>query len=212
MTGKLIDQSFKELVDAISYRSAAPGGGSVAAAAGAMGAGLISMACKFTLINEKYKEHWDEFEGILNDIEQYRSELFDLIDRDSQIYTGIITIRGSKSTLIEKLGEDEYNTRLHTAYRRATEIPLKTAGLSLKVLRSAKVVAEKGNMNTITDTGVGAQLAYAGAIGGVFNVKINLKEINDETYTLNMDKIITEIEDVSISLLKMIMEVVNSNL
>jgi formiminotetrahydrofolate cyclodeaminase len=212
MTVNIIEQPFFELIDSVSSKSAAPGGGSVAAAAGALGAGLITMSCKFTIDNEKYREHWDEFKVILHDVEKYRNELIELIDKDAKVYTGIVNIQSSKNTIIEKIGEEEYNQRLLTAYRHASEIPLQTAGLSLKILRSSKVVAEKGNINTITDTGVGAQMAYAGAIGGIFNVKINLKSIKDETYKLNMESIIVEIEDVSLNLLKIVMDIVNSRL
>jgi formiminotetrahydrofolate cyclodeaminase len=212
MTIKLINQSITDFIESVSTGSAVPGGGSVAAAAGAFGAGLISMSCNLTVGNDNYKSQWDEFTNILVDVESYRRELLELVDKDYQVYNGIVNIRKAKDTLIQKIGEYEYKDRLQTAYKHAAEIPLKTAGLSLKSLRYSKIVAEKGNVNTISDTGVGAQLCYAGVVGGLFNVKINLKSITDETYKLNMENIVSEIEDVSLSLVKITMLTVEKKL
>jgi formiminotetrahydrofolate cyclodeaminase len=212
MNEKLIDKPFKQLIDSISSKSAAPGGGSVAAAAGAFGAGLIEMSCKLTIGNETYLEQWEEFTEILEKVESYRKELTELIDKDSQIYTGIVNIRKSKNDLIDKIGEYDYNIRLQTAYKHAAEIPLQTAGISLKTLRISTLVADKGNVNSVTDTGVGAQMAYAGVVGGLLNIKTNLNSIRDETYKLNMEKIINEIEEVSLTLLNIAMDSVNSKL
>ena len=88
MSEQLIEKPFNELVDSVSSRSAAPGGGSIAAAAGALGAGLVAMACKFTIGNEKYQDQWDEFTKILAEVEKYRLELIELVDKDSEAYNG----------------------------------------------------------------------------------------------------------------------------
>lgn len=182
MSEQLIEKPFKELVDSVSSKSAAPGGGSIAAAAGALGAGLVAMACKFTIGNEKYQDHWDEFQVLLDEVEKYRMELIELVDKDSEAYNGIVEVFKSKKAIISEQGEQEFKDRLQLAYKYAAEVPLNTAESSFEVLKRSKTVAEKGNVNTISDTGVGAQMAYAGVIGGILNVEINLKSIENENY------------------------------
>ena len=143
MSEQLIEKPFNELVDSVSSRSAAPGGGSIAAAAGALGAGLVAMACKFTIGNEKYQDQWDEFTKILAEVEKYRLELIELVDKDSEAYNGIVEVFKAKNTIIDEQGEQEFQNRLQLAYKHAADVPLNTAESSFEVLKRSRTVAEK---------------------------------------------------------------------
>lgn len=209
MTEQLIDKPFKELVDAVSTKSAAPGGGSIAAAAGAFGAGLIAMVCRFTIGNDKYQEHWAEFEKILGDVETLRNDLVELVDKDSEAYNNIVLTFKSKSEISD---EQSFQIKLQRAYQHAAEVPLSTAEKSYEVLKLARIAVEKGNENTITDAGVGAQMAFAGIVGAGLNVKINLKSIEDEKYCTEINKKITELEREAHNLIEQLMETVHASL
>jgi formiminotetrahydrofolate cyclodeaminase len=189
MTEQLVDKPFKELVDSVSTKSAAPGGGSIAAAAGAFGAGLVAMVCRFTIGKDKYQVHWSEFEEILTKVETLQTELVGLIDKDSEAYNEIVKTFRSKSEFDD---ENAFQAKVQAAYKYAAEVPLSTAQRSFEVLKLAKIAVEKGNENTITDAGVGAQMAYAGVVGGMLNVKINLGSIENEEFKLKTASTISE--------------------
>ena len=209
MTEQLIDKTFQELVDAVSSKSATPGGGSIAAAAGALGAGLIAMVCRFTIGNKKYQEHWDEFEKILSDVEILRNELVELVDKDSEAYNDIVLTFKLKSEVSD---EQSFQTKLQAAYQHAAEVPLSTSEKSFEVLKLARIAVEKGNENTITDAGVGAQMAFAGIVGAGLNVKINLKSIEDENFKTKISSEILELEKTARLILAKITENVNGKL
>ncbi len=209
MTKQLIDKPFKELINTVSSKSAAPGGGSIAAAAGAFGAGLIAMVCRFTIGKEKYQEHWSEFETILRDVETLRNELVELIDKDSEAYNEIVTIFKSRSEFSD---ESAFQAKLQEAYKYAAEVPLSTAEKSFEVLKFTKIAVEKGNENTITDAGVGAQMAYAGTVGAILNVKINLESIENEEFKLKITNIVSKLADESKTVITTIMKTIESRL
>jgi formiminotetrahydrofolate cyclodeaminase len=212
MSEQLIEKPFKELVDSVSSKSAAPGGGSIAAAAGALGAGLVVMSCRFTIGNEKYQAQWDEFQKIIDEVEKYRIQLLELVDKDSEAYNGIVEVYKAKKKIIAEQGEQDFQYKLQLAYKHAAEVPLNTAESSLEVLKRSKTVAENGNVNTITDTGVGAQMAFTGVIGAILNVEINLKSIEDENYKQMVFEQTKMLKDSAIKLLEEIMNVVNSQM
>jgi glutamate formiminotransferase/formiminotetrahydrofolate cyclodeaminase len=77
---------------------------------------------------------------------------------------------------------------MQNGLKEAVAVPYHTAVESEKAIEIAKMVAELGNPNSITDVGVGAQMAFAGVMGGIYNVLINLKDIKDEEFKSKMKK------------------------
>jgi glutamate formiminotransferase/formiminotetrahydrofolate cyclodeaminase len=189
----LVGMKVSDFVDEVSRESPAPGGGSIAALAGAMGASLCSMVCNLTA-NKRGNCNVDE---ILNETaekcQQIKSALVGAVDADTKAFEGIMkTWRLPSNTVQEKQTKHQ---ALQTALKQAVQVPLETATLSLKAVQIAETVAQYGNPSAITDVGTGAQIAFAGLKGGIYNILINLKDIEDECFSNEMRQQCTELQE-----------------
>jgi formiminotetrahydrofolate cyclodeaminase len=197
--------SFKDLLEDISSRSPAPGGGSVAALSGCFGASLISMVCNLTIGKKRYKDVEEEFKIILGESQELRGVLLDLSNKDILAFNEVMAAY--------KLPDGEEKTKaLEKAYQNAASVPHETAVNCLRLIELAKVTARSGNKNTISDSAVGALMAFAGVKGAILNVKINLKYIEDAEFKSKLTNEITAIENKGHNILKEIMNNVDSEL
>ncbi len=203
-TGPLASLTVKGFLDELASSSPAPGGGSVAALSGALGAALSSMVCNLTIGKEKHKDVEAEIKEIVKTSESLRKQLIFLIDEDTTAFNDVI-----KAFKMPKESDEQKKKRseaIQKGYKKAAQVPMKTAQTCLNVLDAALVVAQKGNPNSITDAGVSALMAKAGVESALFNVKINLESIKDETYvdaTLKeIDTILKASEKKTIEILK----------
>lgn len=177
---KLVDMRLRDFVDELSSDSPAPGGGSVAALAGALSSALSSMVCNLTIGREKYKDVEQDMERILDRVEDMKRRFMDLIDRDTEAFNKVMeALKLPKETDEEKRIRKE---KIQDALKGAALVPLETARMCAEMIELCKEVAEKGNKNSITDVGVAAIMAKAGLESAILNVKINLKSINDEKF------------------------------
>lgn len=170
----------EEFFNDVASSSPAPGGGSVASAAGALGAALTSMVSRLTMTKKKYKEVHDEISAILARSEALRKELMELIVKDKEAFDRVMA-----AGKMPKGTEDEVKQRamqIEDATKGAALVPLKVAEKSLEVLSLVKVVAEKGNVSSITDAGVGALMAKAAMDGALLNVRINIAGLEDRDF------------------------------
>ena len=177
---KLIEMKLKDFIDELSSDSPAPGGGSVAALAGALSSALSSMVCNLTIGKEKYKDVEYDMEKILDRVEDIRERFMELIDRDTEAFNKVMdAFKLPKNTEEEKKIRKE---KIQDALKGAALVPLETARMCAEMIELCKEIAEKGNKNSITDVGVAAIMAKAGLESAILNVKINLKSINDENF------------------------------
>jgi formiminotetrahydrofolate cyclodeaminase len=154
-----------------------PGGGSVAALAGACAAALCEMVCRLTLSNAKLGEAWPAMQEIKVEAVRLRMRLQDLVDEDADAYAGVIAARHlPKDTLDEQAAR---KAAVQAALLYSARVPLRTlesiGGLAELVERTA----ELGNPSCITDAGSAAALVRAGANASAWNVRINLASIAD---------------------------------
>ena len=162
----------------LSEATPSPGGGTAAAAAGAMGASLLVMVCGLTREKKKHQEHWRELADIQAELAGLRDSLLVLASKDAESYDMVMeTARRRKSD-----PSAEAAKACDNAVREATEVPRRTAGASLKVLELAVRVAELGSRTATSDTGVGIRLAEVGVRGAAMNILINLKDSTDPKY------------------------------
>ena len=180
----LVEMKVNDFADEVSRESPAPGGGSIAALAGALGASLFSMVSNLTAS----KPGSQEIDKILFDAAEKAQELKDAlikaVDDDTNAFNSYMDARRlPKATSEEKTAREE---AMQKGLKEAVHVPLNTAKLSLEAMKLAKVVLEYGNPNSITDVGVGAHIARTGVIGGIYNVLINLKDITDEGFNSEM--------------------------
>jgi len=188
-SGPLASMTVKGFLSELASSSPAPGGGSVAALAGSLGAALTSMVCHLTIGKEKYADVQGEIKETLASSETLRQRLLLLIDRDTDAFNEVM-----KAFKLPKETEDQRAKRsqaIQEGYKAASMVPLETAKTCAATLDTALLAAKKGNRNSITDAGVAALLGSAGVHAAVLNVAINLSSIKEKTF---VEKIATELE------------------
>ena len=173
-------------LDELASDSPTPGGGSVAALAGALGASLESMVANLTIGKKKYVEVEDEMKETLQRTETLRLELAQMIDEDAAAFDRVMAaLKMPKETDDQKASRRE---ALQQALVDAATVPLAVMEMCVGVIRLSRPVAEKGNANAVSDAGVAALVARAGAHAARLNVLINLGGIKDEKHLSFVEK------------------------
>jgi methenyltetrahydrofolate cyclohydrolase len=174
------DLSVREFSAQLAGSQPTPGGGSAAALGGALGAGLVSMVCNFTVGREKYADVDEEMRGVLARAEELRRELEQAVEDDVAAYGGY----GTASKLPRESDEERAarDAALDAALRESTLVPLGVAERCGELLELAVRAAELGNRFLISDAAVGAELAAAAQASAELNVRLNLGGIEDEEF------------------------------
>jgi glutamate formiminotransferase/formiminotetrahydrofolate cyclodeaminase len=181
---RLISMSARELANETSSESPAPGGGSVSAYVGALGASLGVMVANLSSHKRGWDHRWKAFSDVAERGMKIQKELLRLVDEDTHAFNQIMEAFGSP-----KGTEDEKKTRsaaIELASKYAMEIPLRTAEVALEAMDICWQMVNEGNPNSITDAGVGALCIRAAVLGAVMNVKINASGIKDKEFTANL--------------------------
>jgi formiminotetrahydrofolate cyclodeaminase len=187
---KLVKMNIKMFLDELASNSPAPGGGSVAALSGALGAALSSMVCNLTIGKQGYEKVQDEILEILHKSEELRKHLTDLIDKDTEAFNEVMSaLKMPRETEEQKEHRQQV---MQTAFKHAADIPLETARTCVQIMDIARVVAEKGNKKSISDAAVSVLMAQAGVQAAMLNVRINLSSIKDTEY---VQKVSTELHE-----------------
>lgn len=177
----LTDRSLNKFLDELASHSPAPGGGSVAALAGALGSALTSMVCNLTIGKKKYIDVEREMSNILDRSEDLRDKFTVLIDKDTEAFNKVMEAYG-----LPKDSEDQKALRaiaIQQATKEATLVPLEVMKHVIDALALTKIVAQKGNRNSVSDAGVSALMLKASLEAAAMNVEINLKGIEDTEFT-----------------------------
>jgi formiminotetrahydrofolate cyclodeaminase len=184
MSDNLTSKTLTEFLDALASSAPAPGGGSVSALSGALGAALVSMVCNLTLGKKKYADVQDDIAALVEKSEALRHELADLLEADVKAYTGV-----SQAYKLPKDTPDEQATRseaIQEALKKATVVPMQIAEACVKVLDLCTPAAEKGNVYAVSDAGVAALMAEAALRSAALNVMININAIKDQEFARKM--------------------------
>ncbi len=175
-----IEKPMIVFLDRLASRSPEPGGGSVSALVGALGAALVSMVGNLTLGKEKYAQVQGQIEELLKASELLRSELQDLIQKDTQVYAELsAAFKMPRDTEEEKAKREK---KVQEALLIATEVPFQVAEKCLEVARLSQTAAEIGNVGAVSDAGVAVLLAESAAQSAALNVKININSIKDADF------------------------------
>jgi formiminotetrahydrofolate cyclodeaminase len=177
---KLTDKPVSNFLDELASNAPAPGGGSVAALSGALGAALVSMVCNLTLDKKGYEEVQDDIKDLLTQSEALRKELRDLLEADVAAYTGY-----SKAAKMPRGTDEEKAERskaMLAALKVATDVPLSIAEAAVKIMDLCMPAAEKGNKWAVSDAGVAVLMAEAALRSAALNVLINLGTLKDEEF------------------------------
>ncbi len=182
----LKELSVEEFVREVASASPAPGGGSVAALAGAQGAGLLSMYCNLSQNRDKLGDIVDTLLKAGEEARFLKVKLLEAIDEDTLAFNQVMdAYRLPKDTTEQK---DIRIKAIQDAAVYAAEVPLQTARGCLRVLSIVGEVVAKGNPTAITDLGVANLQGYSGLIGACYNVKINLGMIKDAAVVADFNR------------------------
>jgi glutamate formiminotransferase/formiminotetrahydrofolate cyclodeaminase len=176
----LISNTLADFVNEVASNSPAPGGGSVSALTAALGFALVSMVCRLTIGKKKYADVQTEMERVLKQSEESRLAATRIIDEDTEAFDKVMA-----AFTMPKESEDQKSIRsesIQEATNAATLVPLRLAQLCAEGIALARVVAEKGNTNSLSDAGVAACMLAAACEGAAMNVKINLSALEDKIF------------------------------
>jgi len=168
----------KTFVDTVAANTPTPGGGSVSALAGSLSAALGEMVCGLTVGKKKYLDVTEELKIVLKKVQALRQELIFLIEKDAQGFDQVLAARRMPKYTEFEIAQR--NTKIQEATLTATSIPLEVMEKTVAVMEHLPVIAEKGNVNSISDVGVANLMAISAVKGANMNVRINLPGLEDE--------------------------------
>lgn len=185
-SSKLMDMTCAAFANETASESPAPGGGSISAYMGALGAALGTMVANLSSHKPGWDDRWEEFSKHAVVGQKIKDELLWLVDEDTQSFNKIMNAFGlPKGTDEEKAIRRQ---AIEEATKYATEIPFKTVQRSFDVFALCEAMVETGNPNSVTDAGVGALCAKAAVTGAYFNVRINAATLQDKEFAADIVK------------------------
>jgi glutamate formiminotransferase / formiminotetrahydrofolate cyclodeaminase len=207
---KLIGMTLTDFADETASESPAPGGGSISAYAGVLGASLASMVANLSSHKKGWDNRWEEFSDWAEKGQYYKNELLKLVDLDTVAFNKIM-----EGFSLPKSNEEEKTTRdkaIQDATKYAIEIPFKVMQMAHGSLEVIKAMVEIGNPNSVTDAGVAALCARTAVLGAFMNVKINASGYKDKTYTTDIIKQGEELERQTITIEAEVIGLVNGKI
>jgi glutamate formiminotransferase/formiminotetrahydrofolate cyclodeaminase len=207
---RLIDMTCVGFADETASESPAPGGGSISAYLGALGAALAAMVANLSSHKSGWDDRWEDFSDWAVLGQQIKDDLLHLVDEDTIAFNRVMSAFSlPKTTDEEKAARTD---AIQEATKYATEVPFRTMERSFDAFEVIKAMAEHGNPNSVSDAGVGALCVRSAVMGAFLNVKINAAGLKDGSYADSILARGAEIERNAIQMETEIMDIVNSNI
>ncbi|MDR1005577.1 MAG: glutamate formimidoyltransferase [Bacteroidales bacterium] len=194
---RLIDMTSKNFANETASESPAPGGGSISAYVGSLGAALATMVANLSSHKAGWDERWKEFSDVAEKGQQIKDELLFLVDEDTNAFNKIM----DALSLPKKTEEDKAKRAdaIEQATKYAIEVPYRTLCKSFEVFEICSQMIEKGNPNSVTDAAVGVLCAKAACIGAFMNMKINTSGLKDKAFAEDIiskaEKLVSKAEE-----------------
>ena len=179
-TKRLIDMNLSEFTNETCSESPAPGGGSISAYCGAMGAALGTMVANLSAHKRGWDDKWEEFSNWAEKGIAFQNELLRLVDEDTNAFNKIM-----EAFRLPKDSEEEKTLRndaIQQATKFAITTPYRVMQTAYDSMQVMKAMAEYGNPNSVTDAAVGALCARTAVRGAFLNVKINCGDCQDKDF------------------------------
>ncbi|HRV71172.1 MAG TPA: cyclodeaminase/cyclohydrolase family protein [Thermovirgaceae bacterium] len=203
------EMKLTDFLEELGSSSPAPGGGSVAAVSGALGASLARMVANLTVGREKYAESEEAMTRVRESAIKLAQDFLEQASEDTKAFTSFM-----KALSMPKNSDTEKSARkeaMQGALKMSTEVPLRILCLSRELSELCLTAAEMGNPNAITDAGVSALMAGSAAKGAALNAQVNLSSIDDPDYRKTSNAIIErELVSVEITVSKVLVRVASS--
>ena len=207
---RLIKMPLREFADETASESPAPGGGSISAYIGALGAALGTMVANLSSHKKGWDDRWSEFSAWAQRGQGYKDELLRLVDADTRAFNAIMAAFGlSKATAEEKALRHQ---AIQAATRVAIEVPFRVMEVAAASLEVIRAMALEGNPNSVSDAGVGALCVRAAVMGAFLNVRINAAGYEDKAFVASILAGGKEIEEKAIRGEQEILGIVNGKI
>lgn len=209
-TKSLVDLTCRGFADETASESPAPGGGSISAYLGALGAALATMVANLSSHKPGWDDRWEEFSDWAVKGQMIKDDLLALVDEDTNAFNRVMDAFG-----LPKGSEDEKAVRsaaIQSATRYATEVPFRTMKRASDAFEVIKAMAVDGNPNSVSDAGVGALCARSAVIGAYLNVKINAAGLKDKQFADDLLARGAEIERMAIEQEREILAIVDDKI
>lgn len=181
---KLVDMTCTGFANETASESPAPGGGSISAYMGALGASLATMVANLSSHKPGWDDRWEEFSQVAEKGQKLKDELLDLVDEDTNAFNKIMeALQMPKKTDAEKAARME---ALELASQYATQVPFKTMSVAFKAFEVVEAMVKNGNPASVSDAGVGALCCRSAVMGAYLNVKINAAGLKDRAFADNI--------------------------
>ncbi|MBT8058122.1 MAG: cyclodeaminase/cyclohydrolase family protein, partial [Gammaproteobacteria bacterium] len=183
--GSLANMKVTDFVDEVSRDTPAPGGGSIAALAGALGSALASMVFNLSVGKGEFDDRYEELCEYAEKAQEAKDRLTRAIDEDTEAFNEVVA-----AMRLPKDSPEQQAARaaaMEEGYKSAARVPLRTARLCREVLDLCQAAADLGNDAVMSDAGVGALMAFAGVQGALHNVRINLPQTKDDAFIADME-------------------------
>ncbi|MFN2317892.1 MAG: glutamate formimidoyltransferase [Gemmatimonadales bacterium] len=191
--GPLAALSVAKFAEVTASESVAPGGGSVAALVGALGAALGTMVANLSSHKRGWDERWEEFSDAAEEGQRAVSRLVALVDEDTNAYHHVVAAMGlARGTDEEKAVR---KAAIQAATRYAAEVPLKVAQLACEAMPFIKTMAAEGNPASASDAAVGALCARTAVLGACLNVRTNVPGLEDKALAADLVRQAAELEE-----------------
>ena len=177
---KLVNMKLNAFADETASESPAPGGGSIAAYVGALGASLATMVANLSSHKKGWDERWEEFSNWASKGQQVKDELIKLVDADTAAFNKIMEAFALPKTTDEE--KVKRTNRIQEATKNAIEIPFKVMQTAAAAMPIVQAMATIGNPNSVSDAGVAALCIRSAVMGAFMNVRINAGSYNDKNY------------------------------
>lgn len=203
---KLANVSVTKFIEETASESPAPGGGSVSACMGALGAALGTMVANLSAHKKGWENQWEKFASWAEKGKIFHDQLLHLVDEDTHAFNAIMD-----AYKLPKNKEEEKQLRIEAiqkATRFAMEVPLKVMQLSYQSMEIIQEMAETGNPNSISDAGVGALAVRSAILGAALNIKTNANSLTDKDFVARMIKEVNELEQKTMQREQEILEIV----
>ena len=170
-----------EFLDRTASSSPVPGGGSIAALAGAAAASLTAMVANLTIGRKEFADQQEEMKAISAQAGALQEQLIKAISADARAYEAVLTAyKMSKKSDRDK---EDRRQKIEAALKKAALVPLDVARAGVQIINIAEIVVKRGNANAATDGLVAVMMARTAVLGAICNVEINLTSINDAKFT-----------------------------
>lgn len=207
---KLIDMTCSQFADETASESPAPGGGSISAYVGALGAALAAMVANLSAHKAGWDDRWQEFSDWAVKAQGIKDDLLALVDEDTAAFNRVMDAFGLPKTTEEE--KAERTTAIQNATKYATEIPFRTLERAFDAFEIIKRMAQEGNPNSASDAGVGAICTRSAIVGAYLNVKTNAAGLKDKGFADDMLARGADIERRAIEFESEILKIVNSKI